>query len=795
MSADSVAPDGTPTPVLPFAAAATLYLDAGWQGVLPIPARRKSSPPDGFTGNSGAWPTEVQLDAWRRDRPDGNIALRMPPDVIGIDVDDYGTKKGGETFNDCLARWGPLPPTWISTSRDDGISGIRFYRIPAGIRLIGALPDVEIIQNHHRYAVVAPSIHPEGRRYRWVDPDGCEAEVAHVEDLPELPEEWLTGLRSDNKTTEIRRAARTGGLTTSPAVERALGRALSEMRVGTRHDAALDAVGALARLEERGHPGATEAIDQLGAMFVAAIAPDRGERQAQGEWERMREGARDLVASTPAQVPEWEERAGPPRFEDVVASNTGNATTSNAAEGPGGDSDQSVPSDDSFWTPTDLRAVLAGAIPTPTPTILRVGAKALLYPGRSNSLFGESGSGKTWIMLAAVVEVVIAGGTVLIIDYEDTVGGIIDRLRSLGLDDETIASRVIYIEGRVGWSPVAQAALSDLVRTVELVCIDSVGEAMAAGGVKGNDDDDVARWFVNFPKWIARRGPAVLLIDHVPKDPNAPTTYAIGSQRKMAAIDGASYRVDPIRVPTRTENGSLSLTTAKDRHGHHQKGTQAARVDITHQGDGAVGIALTTTATEALDGSGRFIPTYVMEQISRFLEANPGANKRAVRDGVKGKAKVLDEALGELITAGHVDLDSSKRGFSYVVTTPYREPDELDVLMSSDDVPKGSVLPCPTVSFHQRDTRVPVSPSPTGTRTRPGVEKRPNVSQGPDTVDKSTEEAPETASESTRPTAPSEGRDGMPAGGAQDHEVAPPSAELEEGEAEHDRADSDGFSW
>jgi hypothetical protein len=310
-----------------FAAAASLYLDAGWQGVLPIPARQKGAPPTGFTGESGSFPTEVQLDAWRRDCPDSNIGLRMPADVIGIDVDAYGGKRGGETLEGRVAAWGALPATWISTSRDDGVSGIRFYRIPAGVKLIGSLPGIEIIQRHHRYAVVAPSIHPEGRRYHWVDPDGCEADVAYVDDLPELPAAWLEGLRADNKTTEVRRAARTGGLTTSPAVERALGRAVTEMRVGTRHDAALDAVGALARLEERGHPGASDAIDQLGAMFIAAIEADRGERQARGEWERMVDGARNLVATTPAQIREWEDRDTTPRSDDAVVLPAATPTT------------------------------------------------------------------------------------------------------------------------------------------------------------------------------------------------------------------------------------------------------------------------------------------------------------------------------------------------------------------------------------------------------------------------------------------------------------------------------------
>ena len=88
--------------------------------------------------------------------------------VIGIDTDHYGAKRGGDTLAEGENCWGLLPPTYTSTSRDDGISKIRLYRIPKGVKLAGVitfpelgLGDVEIIQPHHRYLVCWPSIHPD----------------------------------------------------------------------------------------------------------------------------------------------------------------------------------------------------------------------------------------------------------------------------------------------------------------------------------------------------------------------------------------------------------------------------------------------------------------------------------------------------------------------------------------------------------------------------------------------------------------------------------------------------------
>lgn len=52
--------------------------------------------------------------------------------------------------------------------------------------------DIEIIHLTHRYAAVAPSIHPDlGTEYVWCDPDGNPAsELPDINELPELPLTW-----------------------------------------------------------------------------------------------------------------------------------------------------------------------------------------------------------------------------------------------------------------------------------------------------------------------------------------------------------------------------------------------------------------------------------------------------------------------------------------------------------------------------------------------------------------------------------------------------------------------------
>jgi Bifunctional DNA primase/polymerase, N-terminal/AAA domain len=168
----------------PYATAAYTYWDAGWHGVLPLPPQAKADPPDGYTGHDGKWPTKAQVARWVEQDENRNIGVRLPDGVIGLDVDDYGGKRGGETFAALRTKY-DLPTTYSLSSRDDDVSGIYLFRVPEGLSWPGKLgPGIDVIQHTHRYYVAPPSIHPEGRRYWWFSPDGVPLDVG----VPELAE-------------------------------------------------------------------------------------------------------------------------------------------------------------------------------------------------------------------------------------------------------------------------------------------------------------------------------------------------------------------------------------------------------------------------------------------------------------------------------------------------------------------------------------------------------------------------------------------------------------------------------
>lgn len=312
---------------------------------LPLPPRDKFPPPSGWTGggkkNSGKMPTEAQCEKWAKQgygtdgfRKPGNIALRLPKNVIGIDVDMYDGKAGRETLAEAEERWGVLPQTWVSTSRLDG-SGIRLFRIPEGLSWASLVGDagsgIEIVRWDHRYAVACPSIHPNGEMYVWVRPDGERVtdELPAIEDLAELPAGWVEGLTNGRQKWKAREEAEltreevSGWVSARPDADAEMcdelhgtvRRSLADMdkaaKGGGLHEAALKAVWGVLRDAAHGHAGVLKGLSLLREGFLAA-AGVRGKGRtvgAEGEWFRSVSMG---VCKVAAEVATVDERAGDP---------------------------------------------------------------------------------------------------------------------------------------------------------------------------------------------------------------------------------------------------------------------------------------------------------------------------------------------------------------------------------------------------------------------------------------------------------------------------------------------------
>lgn len=676
----------TATPV--YGAVVAAYRRAGWLGVLPLPPGRKWPPPTGYTGEAGADPSGGDVATWAQHKAHHNVALRMPEGVVGIDVDQYdkpaddGTvvaKRGADELATLEAELGPLPPTWSSSARD-WPSGIRLYRVPAGVRLrTDPLPSVEVVQRHHRYVVAPPSTNPEaaGLAYRWRTPEGAYTEQPpRVDELPELPAAWLDRWRVDAERPEVRdpippRPA-PAGVDRSAAVQRVL----DDRRpwtAGSRHDEALRLSMALARLEHGGYPGATDALALIGAEFIA-VKPEAGVRHgtAPSEWEALLASARTKAATTAATRPDYADAVAEGRARAAAERARGLAgwpgVSTDVDTSPAGELHPAEEDAPTSWEPVDVVAELRSGGPPPPDVLTHARGYRLLYAGRTHAFFGPSESLKSWAAQAATAEVLLEGRPVLFIDYEDDAASVGARLVALGVPEDAIAAHLVYVrpnealvdrQGR--WTPAGLRFL-ELVdeRPWALAVLDGMTEAMSTEGLDLNDNADAASFARRILRPLADTGAAVVGIDHQPKNAGETGRYAIGSQHKLAGLTGAAYRFEPERPlgrPAGTEpvTGLSKVTVSKDRPGYVRGRTQDGAVGlfrVTAWPDGKLDADIIDRADLGDEGADMVIAGRVLTHLATY----EGASKNQLEESVVGNRDAIRAVTSWMVGKGWIEV-------------------------------------------------------------------------------------------------------------------------------------------
>lgn len=316
------------------------------------------------------------------------------------------------------------------------------------------------------------------------------------------------------------------------------------------------------------------------------------------------------------------------------------------------------PSAGSTLDVADLAALLETDLEPEAGTFLtRTDGTSLLYAGKMHVFQAEPSSGKSWISLHAVREVLDIGGAAIYLDFEDTPAGILRRLRNLGCSVDAMRERLVYARpvGRYGTAERLQVdRLLDRLNP-DLVVIDGVGESLSRNGLSEDKADDVLRWFDLFPRPIAETGAAVLMIDHVAKDPEQRGRWARGSGAKLGAVDGASYQVKVITPFSRHRSGAVKLVVAKDRPGQFSIGEVAAIVKIEPHAAGERVVLTVEPDGADLAITDSHKPTQVMAMISAEIEgAKVPPTAKTLEHLVHAKPRTIHEALARLISEGYV---------------------------------------------------------------------------------------------------------------------------------------------
>lgn len=654
----------------PYAAAANLYRSLGWQGVLPLPKGKKSPPPDGWTGARAPYPTDAQVAEWLATNADGNVGLRMPPNVIGYDVDHYDGKVGGETHAANVAKWGELPPTWTSTART-GVSGIRFFRVPEGLAWPGnAGDDIEIVQRKHRYAAVWPSTNPRagGAMYRWRDPAGNVAMMPPAVDaLPELPQTWVDGLtggqaenvanKADLDSDAVAEWLERHGGTVCGHLAGSLAQGLQDLEeTGSRHESALASSMVLVSLGHEGHTGAAAALEALGAAFIDHVSGEREPGAAEREWARMLHGAVELVEANGKQgtadpcAEDWSE------FLD----------TPESPEGETAGDQETRPNP--FWSATLTVSGLAN-LPKPKPLIadtLDLHTTALLT--------GQWGTYKSFVALDWALSVAtgtewmgreVQQGRVVYIVAEGAYGmrqrvQAWSEVRGVTVPDDAIA---FYPKAAQLSDAELMGAMRDGVEDFSLVVIDTFAKSTV--GMDENSAKDIGQMFqaADEVQQSMRHG-MVLMVHHQGYDDKKPT-------RGSTALPGA---VDTIYTTSAKGDLAVLLERKKRKDGPLEDRVHIEMQEVDLGTDDPLEMQRTTSLVPVKGESpeeGGEASAPIETRIAEYVAANPGATGRAIYAHIRGSRTAYKKALDALVADGYVVVSRVGSAEAHTLTREY----------------------------------------------------------------------------------------------------------------------------
>jgi hypothetical protein len=386
-----------------------------------------------------------------------------------------------------------------------------------------------------------------------------------VRDLPireaqEAAEKFYAHLRADDAPAT----------SSTPSSTRAATPAMSDDEVIRRAEAARD--GGKFRNVYAGsldyHPGKSERDASLAWLLAF--------------WTQDADQIERIMRGSGCERPKWNERRGTTtwlgqeigraidgRTETYAGTASLGATLSangSAAHGAAGNeatSEATPNASDTFggYQRVDLRGPVERGVEPPDMLV-----DDILYAGRVHCIYSGGGTGKTFMALWLIGCTLRQRKRVVLLDHENGVKIISDRLRDLGIPGELIEEYLYYFPfPSMPLSPDASASFEAMLDGIEpeLVVFDSWINCLAAAGLDENSSVDIAQWTEAYAQRARARGVAVLLLDHIPKAGGS----ARGSGRKLDYVDAMYELRNPVKFDRETV-GEVGLLLRKDREGY-----------------------------------------------------------------------------------------------------------------------------------------------------------------------------------------------------------------------------------
>jgi hypothetical protein len=337
----------------------------------------------------------------------------------------------------------------------------------------------------------------------------------------------------------------------------------------------------------------------------------------------------------------------------------------------------------SSWSPVQIAGMDLTHMTEPT-LLQRGDGVPILYAGSIHTFAGESEGGKTWLALEAIRQELLAGNAAAMLDFEDRPQRIVRRLIELGVPREVVEDLFRYVRPDGALTLATTPHLLKAVQGTTLCVIDGVTEAMTMHGMSLEDNEDSARFLSLLPRRIANEGPAVVQIDHVVKDEEKRGRYALGAGHKLAGIDGAQYKIITVAPFGKGKRGVSNVIVDKDREGSVRERTIGIKVGELildssadpRRPDERGPLRLTFDAPNPGERTqdGRFRPTHIMEEISKYLWVAPDLSQNDIVKNLPFKADHVRKALRQLIDEGYVGVRPGPRNAQlHHVIEPFSE--------------------------------------------------------------------------------------------------------------------------
>lgn len=252
---------------------------------------------------------------------------------------------------------------------------------------------------------------------------------------------------------------------------------------------------------------------------------------------------------------------------------------------------------------------------------------------------------------------------------------LLERLRALGVPDDVVDRDLLYFEPeeRLAGEGVRDVCDELAGRGVRLFALDAFNPMLSLHGLDPNSTSDVEAFWRHVARPITRAGAAPVLLDHVPKNPDARGKYAYGSERKAsgAQVHIGTRLLEPL---SRGGSGRAELRTHKDRPGYLPRPV-IGRLVLDSDG---VAVRYELEADRSRTADGGFRPTYLMEAVSRALEGrDEPVSQRWLEANVEGKGTYVRKAIDRLVDEGYVRREvGANRRSEHTLLEHYVEADD-----------------------------------------------------------------------------------------------------------------------